>query len=88
MITVHKQEIANWLLIDCQATLHTVREKLHFFEQKYHQSWNTFKQQIKNSADENFSQWDDYIEWKDYIKMVEDVTIKIQEIKHGHFAIT
>jgi len=31
-ITVNKQDAANWLLMDYQATLYNVKEKLRFFE--------------------------------------------------------
>ena len=87
MITVRKQEVANWLLLDYQAKLFTLHEKLRFFEQKYQQSWNTFEQQIKTASKENFSQWDDYMEWKAYIKMVEEIVTKINEVQHGNFEV-
>ena len=87
MITVRKQEVANWLLLDYQAKLFTLREKLRFFEQKYQQSWNTFEQQIKTASKENFSQWDDYMEWKASIKMVEEIVTKINEVQHGNFEV-
>jgi len=87
MITVRKQEVANWLLLDYQAKLFTPQEKLRFFEQKYQQSRNTFEQQIKTASKENFSQWDDYMEWKAYIKMVEEIVTKINEVQHGNFEV-
>ena len=87
MITVRKQEVANWLLLDYQAKLFTLQEKLRFFEQKYQQSWNTFEQQIKTASKENFSQWDDYMEWKAYIKTVEEIVTKINEVQHGNFEV-
>jgi len=87
MITIHKQEVATWLLMDYQATLHTLREKLRLFEKKYNQSWNAFKHKVKTSKKEDFSQWDDYIEWKAYVKMSEEIVYKIEEVKHGHFEI-
>jgi len=88
MITVNKQDVANWLLMDYQANLHNVKEKLRFFELKYNQTWNVFEQEIKKSRQEDFSKWDDYIEWKAYLKTAEDIAFKIQEVKNGHFAIT
>jgi len=88
MITVNKQDVANWLLMDYQATLYNVKEKLRFFELKYNQTWNVFEQEIKKSRQEDFSKWDDYIEWKAYLKTAEDIAFKIQEVKNGHFAIT
>ena len=87
MITIQKQEVASWLLAEYLATLHTVREKLRLFEQKHHQTWQTFAQQTKDPKKEDFAQWDDYIEWKAYIKMAEEVITKIDEVKHGNFEV-
>lgn len=87
MVTIHKQDVASWLLVGFQANLHAVQEKLRFFEHKYQQPWNLFEQQINANRDEDFSRWDDYIEWKSYVRMQEDIAKKIDEIKHGHFEI-
>ncbi len=88
MITVKKQDVANWLLMDYQANLHNITEKLRFFEHKYNKPWDIFEQEIKKADEEDFCKWDDYIEWKSYKKTAEEITFKIQEVKNGHFAIT
>lgn len=88
MIIVKKQDVGNWLLVEYLSTLHTVREKLHFFEQKYHQSWETFNTGTVTSVKEDFARWDDYIEWKAYMKMGEEISVKISEVRHGNFEIT
>lgn len=85
MITVQKKDVAKWLLMDYQANLYVIQEKLHFFELKYNQSWDSFEQQIKNSSREDFNKWDDYMEWKAYIKMEEEIKTKIKEVKYGYF---
>jgi len=87
MITLTKQDVGNWLLAEYLSTLHTVREKLRFFEQKYHQSWETFNTNIISSVQEDFAQWDDYIEWKAYMRMSEELSVKINEVRHGNFEI-
>ncbi|MBF0377792.1 MAG: hypothetical protein HQK72_09955 [Desulfamplus sp.] len=87
MITVKKQDVGNWLLVEYMSSLHKVREKLHFFEHKYNQSWEEFDINNSTSVHEDFSKWDDYIEWKAYIKMSEELTNKIGEVKHGNFEI-
>jgi hypothetical protein len=87
MITVKKQDVGNWLLVEYLSNLHTVREKLRFFEQKYHQSWETFGTDATTSVKEDFARWDDYIEWKAYVKMAEELSAKIGEVRHGNFEI-
>ena len=87
MVTVYKQEIADLLLLEYHASLHTVRGKLRFFEQKYNQPWNSFKQQVEDASQEDFSRWDDYIEWKSYMKIFDELSCKIEEVRHGHFEV-
>ncbi|MCI5148287.1 MAG: hypothetical protein D3916_02635 [Candidatus Electrothrix sp. MAN1_4] len=80
MVTVYKQDIAEWLLMEYHATLHTVREKIRLFEQKYNLSWNDFKKRVEQAEQEDFSQWDDYIEWKAQMKISEELSAKIKEV--------
>lgn len=87
MVTVYKQEIADWLMMEHLASLHSVREKIRFFEHKYNQSWNAFQEQIEHAAQEDFSRWDDYIEWKALMRVFEELSAKIDEIRHGNFEI-
>lgn len=87
MVTVYKQDIAEWLLMEYHAALHPVREKIRLFEQKYNQSWNDFKEQVEHTEQENFSRWDDYIEWKAQMKISEELSAKIEEVRHGNFEI-
>ncbi|MBT7094111.1 MAG: hypothetical protein HN936_12750 [Bacteroidetes bacterium] len=86
MITINKQDVGNWLLLEYLSDLYTVREKLHLFEQKYKQPWETFEANIA-SGKEDFSIWDDYIEWKAYIKTGEELSSKIDEVRHGNFKV-
>jgi hypothetical protein len=70
------------------ATSHAINEKLRLFEHKYAQTWDEFAKQVAAAPDEDFNQWDDYIEWKAYLKTAKDLAFKIEEVKHGHFEIT
>lgn len=87
MLTINKHEISNLLLLDYLSSLHTVREKLRLFENKYHSSWDVFVTRVHSSSEENMQQWDDYIEWKAYLKLANELDNKIAEIKNGHFEI-
>ena len=87
MITIQKQNVANWLLAEYLATSHAVNEKLRLFERIYAQTWGEFSKEIENASDEDFCQWDDYIEWKAYVKTEKDLAFKIDEVRHGNFEI-
>ncbi|MCP4416097.1 MAG: hypothetical protein GY805_05720 [Chloroflexi bacterium] len=87
MITIQKQNVANWLMAEYLATSHAINEKLRLFEQKYAQTWDEFSTEVKTASNEDFNQWDDYIEWKAYLKMAKDLAFKIDKVKHGNFEI-
>ena len=87
MITIQKQSVANWLLAEYLATVHTVNEKTRLFERKYGQTWEEFTQTINKATDEDYDRWDDYIEWKAYIKTAQDLSVKIDEVRHGNFEV-
>ncbi|KPA15290.1 hypothetical protein MHK_004514 [Candidatus Magnetomorum sp. HK-1] len=87
MITVQKQEVGNWLLIEYLSTLYNVKEKLRFFEQRHNNSFESFEKQVKLSEQENFTLWDDYIEWKAYMKVANELSVNIKKVKHGNFKV-
>jgi hypothetical protein len=87
MIIVQKQNVANWLMAEYLATSHTVNEKIRLFERKYAQTWDEFSKEVQTAPNEQFSQWDDYIEWKAYVKMAIELSFKIEEVRHGNFEI-
>ena len=87
MITVQKQSVSNWLMIEYLAASHAVNEKLRLFESKYAQTWDAFSQELNASSTEDFARWDDYIEWKAYLKTADDLAVKMDEVKHGNFEI-
>jgi len=88
MLTINKQEISNLLLLNYLSSLHSVREKLRLFENKYHTSWENFSGSLKSKNKEDFQEWDDYIEWKSYMKISDELTHRINEVRHGYFEIT
>ncbi|MDA0245958.1 MAG: hypothetical protein OT477_21305 [Chloroflexi bacterium] len=69
MITIPKQQVANWFLLEYLATSHAVNEKIRLLERKYAQTWDEFSTAVQTAPEEDFEQWEDYIEWKAYNKM-------------------
>ncbi len=51
-----------------KSELNKIKDKNCYFEQKYHMSYFEFEVKIKCQTQENFSQWDDYMEWKSYLQ--------------------
>lgn len=86
MVVVSKQNIGNILLLEAFGELHQLREKLRFFQGKYQQDFETFSRKLRDE-EENFEQFDDYIEWKAYTKSLLETKKKIEDLKHGNFQI-
>lgn len=87
MITVQKQSVINLLMVEYMADFHAVNDKLRFLERKYNQTWDVFSQEVESASEEDFEQWDDYIEWKAYVRAANNLAIKMDEVKHGNFEI-
>jgi hypothetical protein len=88
MITIEKSEVADWLLLSCKSEHRKVKEKIDLFVQKYNQAFSDFELEVKNTEQENFGKWDDYIEWKAYQQSYSNLKHKIAEIEKGHFTVS
>ncbi len=87
MITIQKQDVAQWVLAEYLATSHVVKEKLRLFERKYDQTWDEFSKDVIKGSQEDFDKWDDYIEWKAYRETSKDLAMKIEEVRRGNFEV-
>jgi len=88
MITVQKEDVATWLVAEYLAASHATNEKIRLFERKYSRTWEEFSEAVKKAPDEDFDQWDDYIEWKACVKVAEELAFKIHEVRLGNFEVT
>lgn len=82
-----QKNIVDILLMEIFSDLHQVREKLRFFQEKYHQDFEKFSIQIEKE-EENFEHYDDYMEWKAYMQLFRDLKQKIEDLKHENFQVT
>ncbi|MBD3346805.1 MAG: hypothetical protein GF401_17245 [Chitinivibrionales bacterium] len=87
MLTISRKEIQNSYLIDLLARRHVLYAKINAFEKQYGASFDAFEQKIKKK-DENFAEWDDYIEWKAYKEAYNDIEKRIEDVKNGNFEIS
>ena len=87
MVIVKKKDIVDALLIEAYGEMHQIKEKIRFFQGKYQQDFEDFSKSVKKS-DEDFEQFDDYIEWKAYQKVYYETIQKIEDLKSGNFQVT
>ncbi len=87
MLVIEKSEVANWLLLSYKSEQNQVRDKLELFERKYNQPFSVFEMNVRNAEEENFKEWDDYIEWKAYHQSLSNLNQNIREIEKGRFKV-
>jgi hypothetical protein len=63
-IEVSKQDIENYVRMKIYTELTLIREKLMLFEKKYNCNFPDFEKKVTTAEEENFAEWDDYMEWK------------------------
>ena len=87
MHTITKQDVSNLVLLEYSSQCQVYQEKIQFFEKKYNSTFIEFEQKINNSANDNFGAWDDLIEWEADTNFLKEITLKIEDIKYGHFQV-
>ena len=87
MQTLSKSQVSNWILLDYAAQKQVLQANTTFLERKYALDFLSFENKIKEENNENFEEWDDYIEWKAYNQFLNEITFKMEEIKNGNFQL-
>jgi hypothetical protein len=66
-IVVSKDEIKEYEKLKVVAETTLTKEKLELFEKKHQCTFKEFEKKVRGGEiQENFQEWDDYIEWKAY----------------------
>ncbi len=75
-IIISKDEIIEYEKLKVISETTLIKEKINLFENKYRCSLDDFKKKI-DSSDEDFEEWDDYIEWKANSDILRDLEKKL-----------
>jgi hypothetical protein len=87
MVMIQKSQVMEWLLLDYLAKIHTLEEKISFYKQKYKKNFEEFEKHINTAKEENFEEWDDYLEWKAFRSFYYSYLEQIKEVKSGNFQL-
>lgn len=87
MVTISKQQMAEWILLDYLARTHSLKEKISVYIKKYNMNFEDFEIQVKSASKEDFEKWDDYIEWKSFHNFYLSYLKQIEEVKNGNFQL-
>lgn len=85
MQTINKAQITDFLLIQAMHEERQLKEQLTKYETKYGMSFEKFEQTQKINEQEDFSQYDDYIDWKASNHFYQEALKKLMDIQHGDF---
>lgn len=81
-IIISKDEIKKYERLKIISEITLIKEKIALFENNYKCSLNEFKKNLVDS-EENFEDWDNYIEWKAYIAALDDLNKKLNEVENA-----
>ena len=87
MTIINSDIIKNLYYTNILYEIHTVEDKLSFFESKYKNNLIKFESDLK-SSDENFEKWDDYMEWKAFYKKHQDLSAQKVDIENGNYKVS
>ena len=82
VIEISTKEIKEYKKLKIISELTMIREKNRLFERKYKCSLDEFKQKFTKN-DENFKEWDDFIEWTAYIESEKNLIDKLDEVENA-----
>ena len=81
-IIVSKDEIIEYKKLKVISEITLTKEKTTLFEKKYRCSIDEFRKRMEES-NENFEEWDDYIEWKANFELLKDLENKLIELDNA-----
>lgn len=80
-IIISKKEVKEFLKLKLLGQISPIKERISFYEKKYHKNFKDFEKTINKSKKEDFDAWDDYIEWKAYTQTLRTLEKKLEEIE-------
>ncbi|ADB58830.1 hypothetical protein [Archaeoglobus profundus] len=80
-LLVTKKEVLEYKKLEVISQIASVKSKIELFESKYGCKFEEFEKNLKAKQEENFEEWDDYIEWKAYVRTLKELEEKLREIE-------
>jgi hypothetical protein len=81
-IIISKDEIIEYEKLKVINEITLAKEKISLYEKKYECSIEEFRKKME-ASDENFSEWDDYIEWKANFELLKDLENKLIDLDNA-----
>ena len=80
-LLITKKEVLEYKKLEIISQIASVKSKIELFESKYGCKFEEFEKKMKAKQEENFEEWDDYIEWKAYVMTLKELEEKLREIE-------
>jgi hypothetical protein len=83
MLQVSKKTVGQWLLLSLLAEQRELLERNRQLETKYGSDFSGFEKNLHQQEQENFGQWDDFIEWQSINTALTEIRTKIKDAENG-----
>jgi hypothetical protein len=80
MTLIAKSELISIIINHYRLQLKEVMLKLFEFQEKYGCLFTDFENRLKTYSEENFEDWDNYMEWKANFNVAKELNHKIKDI--------
>ncbi|MHA1973670.1 MAG: hypothetical protein ACTSW1_11785 [Candidatus Hodarchaeales archaeon] len=81
-ISISKDEIKEYERLKIISEISLIKQRIQLLESKYNLTFEDFEKKVKNNKDEDFKEWDDYIEWKAYNQKKIDLKRRMDQISN------
>ncbi|MCP5050408.1 MAG: hypothetical protein GY940_24810 [bacterium] len=78
-LEITRTDIENYVKMKLYTELTLIKEKLTLFEKKYNCNFPGFEKSVTTAEEEDFKQWDDYMEWKAFYKKYNRLKEKVAQ---------
>ncbi len=86
-LTVAKQQVSEWLLLEEMDKKRRYEERLLALQTKYNTDFDTFEVRVNGAVTEDFAQWDDYLDWQATKELHQALLVRIELIRRGDFQV-
>jgi hypothetical protein len=88
MTVINANNTLEFQLFKILYQIHSIEDKINMFTNKYKLDFTEFEEIVRNTKEENFDLWDDYIEWKANSKSLKQLLAQKKDIESGDFSIS
>ncbi len=88
MVIINQESVKDMFIANLMYDLHRVKGKISLLQKKHSKSFKEFEKTIKENKQEDFEEWDDYMEWKAYEKVLKRLLNEKKDLEVGNYKMS